>query len=364
MTASTAERPVGPHRRRCSPSTRRADAIEFERRVAHVGRAGRRPSTQVAALVDRPGRRGRRPAAQPPGARSALLLGVLRAGGCVVTINPGRGRRAHPRRHRRPRPRRCSSASPTTSPSWCRTASARPRVARRPTSASRSWSTRGAGTTRRRGRPGVAVRMLTSGTTGPPKRIDLTYETFERVLVGAKHYESNRDADARACARASPSSTRRWSTSAGCSGCCSASPTAGRSRCSSGSPSTAGSTPCAATARPPPASCPPRCAWCSRPTSTPPTSRSLRSVVSGTAPLDPDDADAFIRAVRRARARSPTPPPSSAAASPAGTSPTTAQFWATKRGSVGRAHAGCELRVVDPETRRARSAPTPRGCSR
>ena len=42
-------------------------------------------------------------------------------------------------------------------------------------------------------RPGVAVQMLTSGTTGPPKRIDLTYSTLERVLVGAKHYESNRD---------------------------------------------------------------------------------------------------------------------------------------------------------------------------
>ena len=26
------------------------------------------------------------------------------------------------------------------------------------------------------------------------------------------------------------------------------------------------------------------------------------------------------------------------------------QFWTTKRGSVGRAHPGCELRVVDPDT--------------
>ena len=43
---------------------------------------------------------------------------------------------------------------------------------------------------------------------------------------------------------------------------------------------------------------------------------SLRSVVSGTAPLDPVDADAF-----------------------------TARF-----GSVGRAHAGCELRIVDAES--------------
>src|SRR5262249_38598671 len=46
---------------------------------------------------------------------------------------------------------------------------------------------------RTRARPAVAVRMLTSGTTGPPKRVDLGYDTLERVLVGAKHYESNRD---------------------------------------------------------------------------------------------------------------------------------------------------------------------------
>jgi acyl-CoA synthetase (AMP-forming)/AMP-acid ligase II len=38
---------------------------------------------------------------------------------------------------------------------------------------------------------GVAVRMLTSGTTGPPKRVDLSYTMIERVMVGAKHYEAN-----------------------------------------------------------------------------------------------------------------------------------------------------------------------------
>src|SRR3954452_8275863 len=38
---------------------------------------------------------------------------------------------------------------------------------------------------------GVAVRMLTSGTTGPPRPIDLTYETLWRVMQGAKHYEAN-----------------------------------------------------------------------------------------------------------------------------------------------------------------------------
>jgi acyl-CoA synthetase (AMP-forming)/AMP-acid ligase II len=34
------------------------------------------------------------------------------------------------------------------------------------------------------GRQGVAVRMLTSGTTGPPKRIDLTYDMLARSVIG------------------------------------------------------------------------------------------------------------------------------------------------------------------------------------
>jgi long-chain acyl-CoA synthetase len=34
-------------------------------------------------------------------------------------------------------------------------------------------------------RAGVAVRMLTSGTTGPPKRIDLTYDMLARSVIGA-----------------------------------------------------------------------------------------------------------------------------------------------------------------------------------
>src|SRR5262249_25294817 len=46
-------------------------------------------------------------------------------------------------------------------------------------------------------RSGVAVQMLTSGTTGPPKRIDLAYSMLERALTGAKHYESKRDAELR-----------------------------------------------------------------------------------------------------------------------------------------------------------------------
>ncbi|MGB8391629.1 class I adenylate-forming enzyme family protein [Mycobacterium sp.] len=35
-------------------------------------------------------------------------------------------------------------------------------------------------------KPGVAVRMLTSGTTGPPKRIDLSYDMLARSVMGAE----------------------------------------------------------------------------------------------------------------------------------------------------------------------------------
>jgi long-chain acyl-CoA synthetase len=37
------------------------------------------------------------------------------------------------------------------------------------------------------GRPGVAVRMLTSGTTGPPKRVDLTYDMLAHSVMGPEH---------------------------------------------------------------------------------------------------------------------------------------------------------------------------------
>ena len=41
-------------------------------------------------------------------------------------------------------------------------------------------------TTGRAPEPGVAVRMLTSGTTGPPKRIDLSYDMLARSVMGAE----------------------------------------------------------------------------------------------------------------------------------------------------------------------------------
>jgi acyl-CoA synthetase (AMP-forming)/AMP-acid ligase II len=45
--------------------------------------------------------------------------------------------------------------------------------------------------------PGVAVRMLTSGTTGPPKRVDLRYDMLDQVMRGAKHYETGTGSEVR-----------------------------------------------------------------------------------------------------------------------------------------------------------------------
>jgi acyl-CoA synthetase (AMP-forming)/AMP-acid ligase II len=76
---------------------------------------------------------------------------------------------------------------------------------------------------------------------------------------------------------------------------------------------------------------------------------SVRSVISGTAPLDPDEADAFTK-------KYGVPVLVSYAATEFGGGVAGwnladhERYWALKRGSVGKAHAGCELRVVDPGT--------------
>ncbi|GGO72683.1 alpha/beta fold hydrolase [Nonomuraea cavernae] len=48
-----------------------------------------------------------------------------------------------------------------------------------------------------RAQPGVAVSMLTSGTTGPPKRVPVGFRNLEASFAGAAHYESGRPWQAR-----------------------------------------------------------------------------------------------------------------------------------------------------------------------
>jgi acyl-CoA synthetase (AMP-forming)/AMP-acid ligase II len=194
---------------------------------------------------------------------------------------------------------------------------------------------------------GVAVRMLTSGTTGPPKRIDLKYDMLDLVMRGAKHYETGTGSDVRLRSGVAIVNAPLVHVS-GVFRVVQAM-LDGRRIALLERFTVDGWTAAVREHRP-------------KTVSLVPTAlrmvldadvdddvfTSIRSVVSGTAPLDPDLAEAFT-------ARYGVPVLSSYGATEFGGGVAGwnladhEQFAATKRGSVGRAHAGCTLRIVDPD---------------
>jgi acyl-CoA synthetase (AMP-forming)/AMP-acid ligase II len=317
-----------------------AGAVEFEGTWRTYGELAATVE-QVAALVPEPGTEvgillRNRPVA------IGLLLGVLQAGGCVVTINPGRGAertRADIADLDLPLllglPDDLAELVPdgVTATVASATELGGPLVVR-------PGRHPGAVT-----RPGVAVRMLTSGTTGPPKRVDLSYSTMERVLVGAKHYgsthETGRTLRSGVAVVNSPlvhlGGLFRVLTCI----------TDGRSFAFLERFTVDGWADAVRRHRPATASLVPAALRMVLEADLDPADlASLRSVVSGTAPLDPDDADAFTE-------RYGVPVLISYAATEFGGAvagwnvETHREHWATKRGSVGTAAPGCELRVVD-----------------
>ena len=252
-------------------------------------------------------------------AHVAALLGVLLSGGCVVTVNPARTK---------------ADIDSLQLPLIIADADldAEPTVIRN-------------GAVEYARRPGVAVRMLTSGTTGPPKRIDLTYDMLARSVMGSgepsgpaklrrgvaivnaplvhiggifrvlqcvtegrpfvllERFDLDRWADA----------VRRHRP-----GAVSLVPAAVRMVLHS--------------------------------SLTRDDLSSIRAVTSGTAPLSADDADAFTQ-------RYGIPVLTSYAATEFGggvagwTLADHQKYWRTKRGSVGRATLGAQLRVVDDDGR-------------
>jgi long-chain acyl-CoA synthetase len=194
-------------------------------------------------------------------------------------------------------------------------------------------------------RPGVAVRMLTSGTTGPPKRVDLTYDMLAHSVMGPAGdrppapTELRRSVaivnsplvhiggvfrilqcvtEARPFVLLERFELNRWADAV-------------------------------RTHRP-------------RAVSLVPTAlrmvlhsglrqedlASIRAVTSGTAPLSADDADAFTE-------KFGIPVLTSYAATEFGggvagwTLSDYQEYWRAKRGSVGRANPGAQLRVVDDD---------------
>ena len=196
-------------------------------------------------------------------------------------------------------------------------------------------------------RPGVAVRMLTSGTTGPPKRIDLTYDMLAHSVIGADAGNATAPADVRrgvaivnsplvhiggvfrvlSCvSEARPFvllerfDLDRWADAV----------RRHRPRAASLVPAALRMVLHSDLRRE--------------------DLESLRAVTSGTAPLSADDAEAFT-------ARFGVPVLTSYAATEFGggvagwTLADHRRYWAAKRGSVGRANPGARLRVVDEDRR-------------
>ncbi len=327
-----------------------ARAIEFER----VWQSWGALAVTAVSLQDcvRPaGRVGLLLRNRPP--QVGLLIGLLRAGACVVAINPDRGRdrvRADIEGLALP----VIAGEPSDVEAFAGDGPGLARITAAELGAP-VLATGSARATDADRRPGVAVEMLTSGTTGPPKRVPLTYETFHRVLAGAKYYE--RDAKDALALRSGVAIVSAPLVHLGGLFRVLQCLNDGRSFCLLERFQVDEWLDAVRRHRPRTVSLVPAALRLVLDADVDPADlSSLRSVISGTAPLSPDDADEFYR-------RYGAPVLVSYAATEfgggvAGWNLSDHQrFWVAKRGSVGRAHPGCELRVVDPGT----GAPVPIG---
>ncbi len=192
-------------------------------------------------------------------------------------------------------------------------------------------------------RPGVAVWMLTSGTTGPPKRVDLTYDMLARSVMGRQPWQEPTElrrgvaivnsplvhvggvfrvllclAEARPFVLLPKFDLQRWTAAV----------REHRPRAVSLVPAAL------------------RMVLHSELTRE--DLAGVRAVTSGTAPLSADDADAFTE-------KFGIPVLTSYAATEFGggvaswTLADHQRYWQAKRGSVGRANPGAQLRVVDAD---------------
>jgi len=123
-------------------------------------------------------------------AQVGLVLGLLRAGACVVTANPDRGTE-------RARADVASLGVGTIAGAGDDLEAFAPKIRWLASDKLGVIDVSGDAPADIERREGVAVEMLTSGTTGVPKRVPLTYDMFSRVLLGAKYYERNADTDVR-----------------------------------------------------------------------------------------------------------------------------------------------------------------------
>jgi long-chain acyl-CoA synthetase len=195
------------------------------------------------------------------------------------------------------------------------------------------------------GRPGVAVRMLTSGTTGPPKRIDLTYDMLARSVIGPEPDRSRSPAELRkGVAIVNAPMVHIGGVYRVLQCVCEARPFALLDRFELNRWADA-----VRRHRPRAVSLVPAALrMVLHSDLTREDLASIRAVTSGTAPLSAEDADAFT-------AKFGIPVLTSYAATEFGggvagwTLSDYQKYWHVKRGSVGKASLGAQLRVVDDD---------------
>ncbi|RVT93749.1 class I adenylate-forming enzyme family protein [Sphingomonas crocodyli] len=207
-----------------------------------------------------------------------------------------------------------------------------------------------AGATFNHDAPGIAIEMLSSGTTGTPKRIPLAARNFEKALMSAAAYEKGRDQDAPMKLRSGVQVvTAPLAHIAGITGIMNP-VLAGRKICLIDKFSVEAFRDAVVRHRPKVAGAPPSALRMILDADIP--KEDLSSLVAyrtGTAPLDPDLADAFYK-----KYGIPVLQNYGATEFAGGAAGWTLQdfkdHWETgKRGSVGRLNPGAEARTVDPE---------------
>ncbi len=196
--------------------------------------------------------------------------------------------------------------------------------------------------------PGVAVEMLTSGTTGPPKRVKLGVAALEQSLLGAAHYERSKAEGEKPTLRKGTAIISAPLVHVGGLWRVLQCIVDGRRMALLERFTVEGWVDLVRQHRPKTASLVPAAVRMVLDADLCPEDlSSLKAVVSATAPLPPETAVAFeekygIPVLVSYGA-------TEFAGGVAGWTLEDHRRWArSKRGSVGRAHPGCQLRIVDP----------------
>ncbi|WNG94556.1 class I adenylate-forming enzyme family protein [Mycobacterium sp. ITM-2016-00318] len=168
-----------------------ASAVEYDGHWSSYGDLATL-ARRIAAVVDGRGQVGMLLRNRP--AHIAALLGVLLAGGSVVVINPSRGDdRTKADIAALDLPVLIGAADDLLTLVGSGSGSTVVSISTLAAEPQEMEAGRGHDAVR----PGVAVRMLTSGTTGPPKRIDLTYDMLAHSVLGPKPASSKAPAEVR-----------------------------------------------------------------------------------------------------------------------------------------------------------------------